>query len=619
MRRSPSSCCPASRTMSAVLTVVLAASVAAQVGGHRHIAPLAPGVSLSGRGSPLMNAPDAYWDRGEAFWNPEVPDIGGVLGPDNYPQFVLWCGTAGCYVKDQRAGTPTPGWQPVAGTSRQDFIGELRGYPDGEGTTVAAFKLLAPAVMGSTPLRDKVVVVISLQATFGHPQVYPGFGLTNGLTAGSYPYASALVDHFLAQAGYWVMAGHIVPRTGYRPLVFTVQRARQLRRVILDMLTNPMSPNKIGGTLFDGNKVAFVAGGSSFGGLPAQALVLLWPNEFHAGIGVAYGTNQRGVPNCEDADDFTAAALGYGGSGAGYDAHDAFDWAMFCSLEQTDYMSLSLVNRLRRGELYRPWHQLVADEDPVAQGVDWIPMLDPSGTASYRDGTITVQNNQSHPVSLTWSSIGKICHETATYGDPYYPNPSGTTTSHDEMDAAYEIVKKAAPEVGSPPLTITPPPRTVPMYTGGGAQYPTGFTTLDPWDVMFNRRYGGALPAGTQQGLLLEAPSFRRGQGTWLGVDESLKIADPGNGKPISVFVGSQDGVVTRFELQTKTQSGGPTVKALVQAASSNLNGTNLYALGYGVHGLAVGDVDPTIAGNEVVAAAYRRIGLFKPTFRRIG
>src|SRR5688500_14081750 len=67
----------------AAFSAVLAAGLPAQVGGHPHVAPLAPGFGgllVPRKVSPLMNQADGSWNFGES---PDGMDMGGVLGRDS--------------------------------------------------------------------------------------------------------------------------------------------------------------------------------------------------------------------------------------------------------------------------------------------------------------------------------------------------------------------------------------------------------------------------------------------------------------------------------------------------------------------------------------------------------
>lgn len=79
------SCAPFSAVLSFVLSFVCSAEGLAQAGGHPHVAPFAPGMSLlppvapTSKVSPMLNQPDGIWNMGES---PDGVDIGGSHGPD---------------------------------------------------------------------------------------------------------------------------------------------------------------------------------------------------------------------------------------------------------------------------------------------------------------------------------------------------------------------------------------------------------------------------------------------------------------------------------------------------------------------------------------------------------
>ncbi len=152
----------------------LATPVPEQLGGKPAIADLISppnGTAINNPTSPLFNVPNGYWDKGEAYLNPEVPDVGGVLAADLRPQDALrFQGGQFTYLKDLR----TPGgWQTIStpvSSNLQNWVGEIRGLPIGEPGTanVASFEILAPANPNpaSTTQKPYAVVVISNPPTF---------------------------------------------------------------------------------------------------------------------------------------------------------------------------------------------------------------------------------------------------------------------------------------------------------------------------------------------------------------------------------------------------------------------------------------------------------------------
>ncbi len=366
-----------------------------------------------------------------------------------------------------------------------------------------------------------------------------------------------------------------------------MQRARQLRTVIEQMLSQY-------------EDVVFILAGGSFGGLAAQVGVLRYPHEFDGAISSAYNPSHRAVPNEHDAYDLFTSATGDVGSGADYQLPDALDWTVFCAQEGTDYLGMSFTNRLRHGTVARPAMLLCSDEDTVTNGTDWIGLMDdlsaPGNTNTATAGHVV--SAHANAPNIYWSRVGKGCHFDITWAEPLTVRDTsgGTITFPQVIDAAAWFIDQEAPgQVG----VGVPPPTPTELRPGLAA----GITTLDPHDHVLNR-------AGVRQNfpspetLLVESPTFQPvGQGTWFGYDESMVVADcDGDGKA-SIYVGSAQGLITRFEVEQIS----PSMQPLVVVAQSQ-------PLGHGVWGLAAGDVDPNSPGDEIIAAAYRRIAVYDGT-----
>ncbi|MEZ5963778.1 MAG: hypothetical protein R3F56_08025 [Planctomycetota bacterium] len=147
--------------------------MAAQAGGHPHVAEFVPGMRLvppvqpTSKVSPMMNEPDGLWNMGES---PDGRDVGGALGPDpllaQQPTF---------------APLLDGGWTEIDGVDPDivHYIGSFTPQPDppvpGDESR-ASFEVVVPKVIEPG---KAIVVAFFTQATFGGenpetPHAYPG-------------------------------------------------------------------------------------------------------------------------------------------------------------------------------------------------------------------------------------------------------------------------------------------------------------------------------------------------------------------------------------------------------------------------------------------------------------
>ncbi|MEM7201716.1 MAG: hypothetical protein AAF628_15715 [Planctomycetota bacterium] len=376
-----------------------------------------------------------------------------------------------------------------------------------------------------------------------------------------------------------------------------MQRFRQLRYIVVDRLVNDFG--------YDPSKIGFLVTGASFGGAVAQYLPLLYPDEFHGGVNSAFPPNLRTVWNDHDSYDFFTSNLGRLASGFTPAPWDFMDFSIYCRTEATDYTSLSLTNRvalnreLGGGHILRPLFFLAGDVDTVTHANDWVQHLDPSlqSPNNLRSGKVQMQGM--FQADVYWSVVGKSCHGDGAFGEPVYihPHTAGTcqgSQCHELREAVYLMVDKARDQID---ISIAErPPKVVPKANT--------LATLDPHDHVLARNAVRQVPGSTKPGLLTESTSFQRlGNGLWLGWNESLVVRNQ------SIWTGSADGVITRFVRQIETPG---VLEPLVAAARSQDALGGDYSLGYGVWALAVGEVDGSNPGEELVAAGYRRIAVFK-------
>jgi len=595
-------------------------------GVHPYVAVEAPGYTIpADRLSPFFDKPDGKWDFGEGF--PFPGERGAVLTSDYAPNTYTPYKLTSADIKQYQ--TRWNGWQTAPATTSgvQHFVGYLE--PASVSAPIeAAFEIFVPG--GLTP--DKpIVIVIATFATLGlEDQVFtsiPGqeqhsapHGILGHARAFATPPGGAAdtrVDGLLRYnqpydqlnaagigrpldfvgllddaangrgglAGVQIVGAYIVPRVGHRPLVWQMQRNLELleaTHILLERDFDVPRPTR-------DKPIPTLIYGGSFGGLTAQLATMFYPNQFHAGISAAFSGAARQFSAEQHSYDFCSSLSGFWLSGNGIEPRDTLVFPWWMRLAGTDYLSASFVNRLRTGHIYRPHYFVVGDEDIVTHGDDWVPyFLTGPVTTIPEYGTRSIPNTPAPGVTTNvyFSVVPQTCHQGDFSAVPY-TLPSGVKST-DVFDAIYFMIPEAIAAAKTPvegPIQLKLDPSDPRL------------TAVDPYDHVLARPYR-SLPAtgGTMPELLREAPpSFaRKGHGTWLGLDESLKIAVAPNGE-YSIYVGGADGVVTRFTIDVASED-----KPLVAASQSQ-------ELGYGAFALAVGDVNGD-GRIEVVVGTYRGI-----------
>ncbi|MCC6671109.1 MAG: hypothetical protein IT458_08610 [Planctomycetes bacterium] len=353
---------------------------------------------------------------------------------------------------------------------------------------------------------------------------------------------------------------------------------------------------------------AYLINGYSMGGFVTQCLMILYPDEFHAGLASAYTANQRGLVDDQDSHLFVSNLLAQLGSGAGYTARSAADWSIFCRLEETDYLSLSFVNRLRRNEIFRPTFLLLADEDPVTHGTDWVTILgNAPGPAQPYFLSPPLPGGASHR-RVYASVVGKACHgtEPAVYLLPTTPDATTLVPSEDPQAALHFLLPIAWSErlIGAPSAGSSQLPRRVDKFS------PTA--VLEPHEHVNHRaaRTHPVTAGGSNPGLLSLDPGFRRyGHGVFPRV-LLAGVAIAGEDRD-SIYAGNADGTIHRFKMESRG-TGASTIHPLVQQAVSHGSTATRYELGAGITGLAFAEVDGAGPGPELVATTHRRIAALR-------
>ncbi len=499
------------------------------------------------------------------------------------------------------------------------------GTPQQLGLTESSFEVLVPAELIEAPdamRQGHVVLLVSTAPTSNParirdlpyaPHDYPGDPNAFGLWQRPWPGLDLIKQSLYtdpATEPYYVVQGFIVPRTSFQPLVSSVERDRELRQAMV-LLVNSIydhaqQPHPQYGACICG---------TSFGGLTAMATVALWPDEFQSGISLAFNPSLRNTPDDQEMYNFLCSGLGLGASGAGYTMRSAVDWNIFAQVEGVTFTSLSIVNRLfspmpqqppvTTPGLLRPFTFMAADEDPVTHGQDWMHLVGDSNTSGFAEPYS--QRRSFTDMGNTWDVdflvLGKTCHGGVfpNLAEPY-DFPGESVPHHSTVDALWRMVHKAYEESSRP---LSP---LLPVNKRRDGKSPD-LETLNPNDKVFARDDRRSAPSVGSLSLSEATDSqgwHRFGQGTWPGANGSMKVVTLPGDTRASIFVGSADGIVTRYQMVPTSLPGGAAIQPLVKQGESSPS------LGWAVYGLDVGDLN---GGNypEVVVATYRSIFVLDP------
>jgi hypothetical protein len=582
---------------------VLCAGTQAE-GVHPHIAPVNGGVppthSQPASNMPMLNFGDGVWNMGEGFTAGADADHGGWRTPDDA---VLEAGDIRKVVGWAGFGGP-----PTTATPLQRFVGyllpaALSGQSNPVTAAESSFEVFAPQQYD--PNRPVLVVVIGWAtqagppAAFGGRFAYPGVRPTDGLVPVDWNDLTPAVDAIrrpgpdpvlihdrVPAGGPQLITIYMVTRTFGRPLTFACQRSVQAARVV-DLMLGTAPGDPVHGHLHPPSFPVFdtpvevprMIAGASFGGLTAQVLLQTHPDLFHGAFVGSFNSSLRQVMGEQFSYEYICRRTGTAARATALELADSLEWPFALRQRGFDYFNTSTTLRMRRGELRGPVHFLIGDEDTVATGTDFLPLL--SDVRDYREQFRNSVTRDGFTV------VDRRDHQAGLYETPYSPNV-----------LTYDI-ERAVAEMGGDVVAAwsQPAPPAPAIIADDGSE--------DPYDKYLNVGLHTPYPPSSSDLLELD-PGFGHGgrsdgQGLTLGLDESLRVHDVpvAGGDPVrSIFVGSAEGVVTRFVPVTVD----PTLPPELHVAASS------ESLGYGAWALAVGDVDASRTGHEVVVGVYRHI-----------
>ncbi|NLG63281.1 MAG: hypothetical protein GX539_13665, partial [Candidatus Cloacimonetes bacterium] len=427
-----------------------------------------------------------------------------------------------------------------------------------------------------------------LTSDLGGHLAYPGSGLdglyygSNGHETGEEPTRPnpnpiKLVlrsQSYAPGANCNVIAAYIVPRMMGRPVTFQMQRnlqlARALKLMINEPTTSPLFPPGLDALPADpgpDRDPAVLITGGSFGGLTSQLAVTIHPEVFDGASAAAFSGSMERQFGEQISYNFLSALSGFRGSDTAYRIADTLEISGWLRDYAMDFFSASTTTRLRHGHVQRPLSFLVGDEDTVTNGTDWMPLL--TDTRAYVPNAVSM----AYGMPIATMVIDRRCHASG-----YFTTPILGKSTDSVVDPAIEMLMPAHLARLWP---ITSFPLAIPRDNTEAAH-----------DHALARGLFTPAPVSPTDRLQLDASFGTAGRsvasGVALGQDESLKARDG------VIWVGSAEGVVTRFELDA-------TSKELVAVQSST-------GLGFGAWALDVGELDDGHAGPEVAVATYRHL-----------
>ena len=326
-----------------------------------------------------------------------------------------------------------------------------------------------------------------------------------------------------------------------------------------------------------------MVGGGSFGSLTSQALIVAYPAEFHGAFGNVFGSGPHRVLADQFNFDYVAQKPGFYHVGGAYHPGDTLAWGTaFRFIDQSpgskgwSYFDLSPFVRKRQGQLHRPIVLYEPDEDTIGHGTDFLPLI--TGIR----GHVPRRTSTSQPY-IAYTSVDTRCHDAGFFTTPV----NGIANAFDPIDAMMELAPLAWDSWNANPSPVQPP-----ILADDGSEDAYAWALDRVWD---------ADPTESSDPLVLDVNfgngGRTAGQGMSLGLDESLRVASVGGVQ--SIFVGSADGVVTRFVLDTNASSAN--YLELVVAAQSQ-------PLGYGAFALAIGEFVGSHSGPEVAVGTKQHL-----------
>lgn len=399
----------------------------------------------------------------------------------------------------------------------------------------------------------------------------------------------------LSTANIYPITGYIVHSQPNKQTTFQIQRNMELIAAVQAMLTDPSAPVswRPPGVAVQTSPGTVVAVGGSNGGNVASWMALAYPDRVHGALATVFPPSLRREVGEHAFWGYLGNSTGFSLSGAAYEYQDALQWAFFPSQlssagNRFTYWDLSWLLQANANTIPRPIFFVCGDEDTTTTGTDWVQQLTGSGWSA--TGRVPLTGTE----FVSWSIADNRCHESGPYTHPVsgsqevgsmhiMPDIGLAAIASRNVTSGSAVPQRA--ELSGRQLTaddVYDPP----LYDSAA-----GGVTFDPQGP---GHYRLSADFGDELGRVGKAP----GAGTWLGRDDTMLIRGTAGPTP-SLYVGSGDGVVSRYVIDTSS-----TLLPLKLEAQSEMLGPGISGLTHGVFGSF---------GTVAVAATYGRIFVLDP------
>ncbi len=555
---------------------------------HRHIAPLAPG--LTAQAAPMLAIPDQTWNHGEGFgatyvdhggWHDSTDGTNLTFADIHVEQGDEWGPfTWRSDVNDLHPKSPHPmrrmeGYLRPANAPGLPSVHPRYGQLGQTYVDQGAFEMFTPTTAWAG---QKILVVLHAQSTALFPrdkdgkswqwrQMYRGYFSADGLvrnepqagSASSFvgtdaadgleverPFLNTIVEWNPAAHDFWPIEAYAVLSVMHRPTTLQEQRVMQLRQAVKELLLansnlNPLGENNQLTTSEFEQKVVFVVIGGSNGGMQSSFAVTRYPHLLHGCFAYVINPSYQRLYAEFDLERALAQLTGAGMGPLECTADDFLTWNQYAWAQGLEIHDQSALRLFVADQTYRPMCFGVGDEDTTSTGVNWARVID--GAVWRASGIVQSQSSFGSPSAHTFAWM---CGENARHGGNVGPvtNPYTSATEYTSQNVALDFwphaIAQRAAELNNPA------PVPVPALTHTPRSSAQQLRGLDDPQEWWLGRAGDPLPAPLPTDPLVLDTAFHDAvnpgfTGNMPGGKESMFISNN------LVFVGSADGFVSSF------------------------------------------------------------------------
>jgi hypothetical protein len=580
---------------------------------HPAIAAPAPGLVVPS--SPHVAAPDGLWNHGEGF--AATVDTGGWHGSSDGTEVTIHdvhvnandtftANPAFSYLPDplypgspvllrrqegylRPAGVPLPNAHPLYG-------------PVGSYVDQGAFELFRP--QANWDGSKTILIIIHTKETAQFPldyqrnrlewrDIYRGYFSADGLVRPEVNLPrNQIASVFLAtdaagdverpqmvtlarwngSENYWPIEGYPVLSVSHRSTTLNEQRYMQLLRSIKLLLTvsdarNPIHPLVLTQQQVEQQVVVAFAGGSN-GGMQSSLACLRHPRLVHGAYASAINPSYQRLYAEFDLERALSCLTGSGMGPIECTEDDFLTWNQYVWGHGLEMHDMSVLRHFFSGTAYRPFCFVVGDEDITSTGTNWIRIADgASWQASGERTSPSPFGGSNH--TFAWTA-GTLARHQTHFGPA--TNPYSGATEFWTLDIMKDFWPRviAQRQATAGPSSVIPAllhePRTAAQQLRG-LDDPQEWWLGRPFDPPVSPAPGGELVADTVWNNAVNPGS----SGCMPGGKEAMFIRDN------RVYVGSADGLVSRFFVAPTSQFGGK--QPLLRDAQSVKLGHACFAL----------------------------------------